>query len=175
MFDIVEKIKSGDIDLFSNILDAYQLEIYVFVYKQIGNVEVSRELTHEIFIKTYENIHKYDASKSSLRTWIYRIATNHMINHHRKRRWFQTELNDVFQSSDDVFSEVDTKDKLAHVYHCINKLPVKQRRIILMHYYSDLSPKEISETLHVPLKTVYSNIRLAIDKLKMMVGETYEL
>ena len=62
----------------------YYQEIYAYIYRQISNKADSLDLTQEIFISALQTIIYYDPEKSTFRTWLYRIATNKVIDFRRK-------------------------------------------------------------------------------------------
>lgn len=62
------------------LIQKYYDEIYIYVYRQTGNKEDSLDLTQEIFIAVLRSISNYQSDKASFRTWLYRIATNKIID-----------------------------------------------------------------------------------------------
>ena len=70
-------------ELFSEVMDKHYNEIFCYVHNQIHNMEDAKDITQDIFIKVYHNLKKYNSTKASFRTWIYRIAHNVVINYQK--------------------------------------------------------------------------------------------
>ncbi len=156
---------------FSWFVKLFYDEIYSFTYRQVIDINIAQDLTQEIFIKAYQNIQKYDSSKSSHRTWLYRIASNHLINYYKKKKIDVTPLNLNIQTNDIDFTIlVERKEQIKYLIKVINEtLSKKQKKIIHLHFFSDLSVKEISECLLIPKQTVYSSLSRSIENIKEVV------
>ena len=75
---------------FDELYEEYGDRILNTAYKMTGGEDVARDLTQDIFIKVYENIESFK-HESTVYTWIYRIAVNHILNYLKKKRkydWF---------------------------------------------------------------------------------------
>lgn len=69
----------------NELVQRYYKEIYIYVYRQVGERETAMDLTQDIFVSILQGIHLYDAKKASFRTWAYRIASNKLSDYWRKR------------------------------------------------------------------------------------------
>ena len=71
----------------------YYREIYVYVFRQLGNKEDAMDLTQDIFIAVLQSIDRFDSAKSTFRTWLYGIATHKVIDFRRKEKpaWLSLE------------------------------------------------------------------------------------
>ncbi len=82
----VERLKAAprakEADL---LIGRYYDEIYIFAYKQTFDKELALDLTQEIFISVLKSVSLFDAGKASFRTWLYKIATNKVIDYRRSR------------------------------------------------------------------------------------------
>ena len=102
--------KAAD-DLISN----YYKEIYIYVYKQTSDKELSMDLTQEIFISMLGSIHSFDEEKASFRTWLYRIATNKVVDYFRSKNYKYTTIVDSIEDkeiedSDDFTISLEHKE-----------------------------------------------------------------
>lgn len=171
MVGIIEEIISGDKEKFSLIMDEYYKQIYSYLYRQTRDEFITADLTQDVFIKVYNNLRKYNHNKSSLKTWIYRIATNHMINYFKKRKIEVIPLNFDIKSGDDILDKYIEDERINDIASVISTLlSNKQKQVMIPHLFSDMSAKEISESLNIPLKTVYSNINVSTEKIKKGLG-----
>lgn len=77
------------------LVQKYYDEIYVYVYRQTGNKDDSLDLTQEIFISALHSIKNYQSDKASFRTWLYRVATNKIIDERRKKHPQFLDIEDI--------------------------------------------------------------------------------
>ncbi len=157
--------------LFDDVLNEYYKFILKFVAKQVNNIEDAKDLTQEIFVKAYNNYNRYNAEKSSVKTWLFAIANNHIINfwkssYVKKKSTIDFDFNQVSSNEDIlemVIQEEDVKMILSLMSRLLNKRNIK---IMNLYFFSELSPKEISEILLMNQKTVSNVISLSIKKIK---------
>lgn len=150
---------------FSELLDLYQERIYWHIRKMVLTHENANDVLQNTFIRVYRSIEKFEG-KSSLLTWIFRIAYNESL------RFLEKEKKRSFQSLEDVSayqiealkqSEYFDGDQLhAKLLKIIEELTEKQRRVFQMKYFDDLSFREISEVLEVSENTLKSSYYAAV-------------
>ncbi len=115
----------------------------------------------------WQKSHLFDPTRASVATWIFTIARNRKIDALRKQR--RPEPEDLTWGPE---AEPDQEDALSLQQECaqldqaIATLPVKQRELIEKAYFGDLSHSEIAEETGLPLGTIKSRIRLALDRLR---------
>jgi RNA polymerase sigma-70 factor (ECF subfamily) len=152
----------------------YGERILNLAHRMTSNEEVARDLTHDVFLKAYENLHRFD-QKSQLYTWIYRIAVNHILNHLRKSRrakWvglLDENVTDLFKENKPAFQteledEHDFLEALEHherseiLWAAVQSLPLKYRMPLVLFFYEDLSHQEIAEAMELSISAVETRI-----------------
>ena len=80
---LVERYLAGDMTAFDEIMIRYERQIYRVCYRFVENRDDAMDLAQEVFIKAFEHLASF-RRESSLKTWLYRIAINHCINHKKK-------------------------------------------------------------------------------------------
>jgi len=128
---------------------------------------LAEECTQEVMATLWHKAHLFDASRASVATWVFTIARNRKIDALRKQRrpepedleWGPQEEPD----QEDVLSLQQESEQLGRA---IAALPEKQRELIEKAYFGDLSHSEIAEQTGLPLGTIKSRIRLALDRLR---------
>lgn len=105
---------------------------------------------------------------------MYRIASNHTINFLKsahKKYSSSNELNiELLTNEDNLEDNVVKEEDLNTVIHYIEELlSEKHKKIMYLHYFSGLTVNEISETLQIPIKTIYKAIKSSIEKIKKEV------
>lgn len=130
------------------------------------------ELVQETMTNLWRKAHLFDRSKASATTWVFTIARNLRVDLLRRHSKHHTTL-----SSDDMWQEPHTEgdgsDWVAQskmerkIRLGISQLPVEQRQVIGKVFLEDKSHQEAAEDLNLPLGTVKSRIRLALNKLRV--------
>lgn len=179
---IIANIKKGDQEAFAELMDLYKDQVYHIVYRMLGNVHEAQDVTQEAFLRAYMNIETYD-DKRKFSTWLFRIATNLAIDRIRKKKPdFHLEDNVPGTADLDYHSQFSAADPLPEdqllqfemqewVQAEIMKLPPKYRAAIILKYLEDLSLKEISEILNLPVATVKTRIHRGREALRKSLGE----
>ena len=81
---LIKKVQKHNDKNAANVLVSYYYrEIYAFTYKQTVDIELSMDLTQDIFISALQSISGYDSKKSKFRTWLYRIASYKITDYYR--------------------------------------------------------------------------------------------
>src|ERR1700748_2611148 len=100
--ELVERYLAGDTAAFDEIMVRYERQIYRLCYRFVDNREDAMDLAQEVFIKAFEHLATF-RRESSLKTWLYRIAMNHCINHVKKH---SQEFVEVTEFTGSVHSRV---------------------------------------------------------------------
>lgn len=166
----------GDVDAFNTIVTKYNKSVYNFVFRLMGDRDEAFDLTQEVFIKIWKNIHKYDG-RASLKTWIFKISRNTTIDWLRKRKpilfsniktennesFFEEDILDLEPLADELFEQ----NELALILErALENVSLEQKTIVILHYKEGLTFEEISEILGKPMNTVKSTYRRALKILK---------
>src|SRR5690349_22954525 len=80
---LIEQCRRQDYEAFSKIVDAYQVRVLGFVRRMVRGEEEAKDVTQEVFIKAFKHMERFDG-RSSLRTWLFRIAHNLCIDRARR-------------------------------------------------------------------------------------------
>src|SRR5262250_3501724 len=95
--DLVERYLAGDMTAFDELMIRYERQIYRVCYRFVENREDAMDLAQEVFIKAFEHLGSF-RRESSLKTWLYRIAVNHCINHVKKHSQEFVEVSETTRS-----------------------------------------------------------------------------
>lgn len=164
--------KHGSRSAADTLVRKYYQEIYVYVYRQIGDREDSMDLTQEIFISALQTIRYYDRKKSSFRTWLYRIATHKVIDHRRKSRVVTVSFDDPeweqeIPDPEDPFGRILDSELLRRIEEYVSGVEDQTQMIFRLHIYDEQPFKKIAEDLDLPentVKTKYYRLQKLIRK-----------
>ncbi len=135
-----------------------------------GNNELAKEWLQETFIKVWNHRNSFKG-KSSIDTWIYRIAVNVCLGDLRKTKNSMTINENILSNTPNDDNNSDTEKNLKKMYHCIDKLNERNKALILLEL-EDLPQATIAETIglaHGTLRTRLSRIRKSL--LKCITNE----
>src|SRR6187549_1604487 len=90
---LVDRYLRGDMAAFDELMIRYERQIYRLCYRFVQNREDAMDLAQEVFIKAFEHLPTF-RRESSLKTWLYRIAMNHCINHVKKHAYEFVEVSE---------------------------------------------------------------------------------
>ena len=130
-----------------------------------GNEELAKEWLQETFIKVWNHRRSFEG-KSSLGTWIYRIAVNVCLSDLRRSKSYQ-QINENILSEEINEADEDKKDKdIMRMYHCIEQL-TEQNKVLILLELEEIPQATIAETTglaHGAVRTRLSRIRKALLK-----------
>lgn len=161
--------------LMDEIMNRHGQDILRLVYSYVNNQVVAEDLTQDIFVKCYKALHTY-SGKSTLRTWLWRIAINHCKDF--LKSWYN---KNVIITEDEPTTNRTNKEMVEEVViqkevddqliSAIMALPIKYREVIYLFYYEELLIKEIAVVTEVGGNTVKTRLRRAKELLKIRLEE----
>ena len=181
---LVRSILQGDENAFTQLYDRYRLRIYSISFRIIQDYEEAQDATQEIFFKIYRSLHQWDALRSKLSTWIYRLALNHSIDC-RRVRFRRTEFQLLEFGAEPVFPKhsngpyacspfkaVKNKEEVNLIWKHIDKLPVLQKKTFIRRYFQELKLVEIAKIECCKLATVKTSLYRATHSVRKILLES---
>ncbi len=166
--ELIALLKKREQDAFTYLYRNYSATLYGVILSIIINRDTADDVLQEVFVKIWNNIDKYDASKGRLYTWMVNLTRNAAIDKLRSKGEIlqQKILNTDFSvdTSGSRTTEVPT-DNIG-VRKIVHALKPEQRTVIELAYYSGLTMEEIAVQLEIPTGTVKTRLRAAILKLR---------
>src|SRR5216110_4026860 len=109
--DLVGRYLAGDMTAFDELMIRYERQIYRVCYRFVDNRDDAMDLAQEVFIKAFEHLGTF-RRESSLKTWLYRIAMNHCINHVKKHAQEFVEVDENIGSTrPSVHAEMEDREQ----------------------------------------------------------------
>ena len=183
----IRRCKRGEEAAFAEILERYRAPIYNLCYRMSRSPEDARDLAPEVFIKVFRLLDRFD-EEYAFSSWLFRIATNHCIDHLRRHRLrflsldgvagpdgeeFELQIPDEGPEPDAVLERKEAMQRLEDV---IADLPPHYRAITLLRHQQQLSYDEIAEVLQLPLGTVKARIHRARAQIQQLLeARSYDI
>jgi RNA polymerase sigma-70 factor (ECF subfamily) len=176
----VGELQAGDEKAFEILVAEFERPIVRFLYRYLGNMEEAKEICQDVFIKVFRGLPHFQ-NQCSLKTWIYRITLNTVLN--EKRRWYQR-LKDRFMglegisqtkldSLPDPEMSLTMNERCRRVNVALRKLRPDHRAILVLRDLEGLSYQEISASLGLNVGTVKSRLARARQEMKDAVKDLF--
>lgn len=175
---VVQKVQSGNVGAFDQLVQKYREQIFSVVYNMTSNREDASDLTQDAFIKAFQAIGRFKG-KSSFFTWLYRIAINSTMTFLKKRnrrRFISYENINEEVSSAEIFERLTAKNQsekgalISELQEKLNdalqKLSLKHRTVVILHEIEGLEHAEIAEITKTSVGTVRSRLHYAKHQLQ---------
>jgi RNA polymerase sigma-70 factor (ECF subfamily) len=174
------ELQAGDEKAFEVLVAEFERPIVRFLYRYLGNLEEAKEICQDVFVKVFRGLPHFQ-NHCSLKTWIYRITLNTVLN--EKRRWYQR-LKDrfiglegisqtKFDSLPDPEMSLTMSERCRRVNLALRKLRPDHRAILVLRDLEGLSYQEISSALGLNLGTVKSRLARARQEMKDAVKDLF--
>ena len=169
--DIIKKVLNGDINQFNSLINKYYNELFKYAYNQFEDVEETKDVLQEIFMRLYNNLNKYNPEKASFRTWMYRVATNYCINYRRKLKFTIKDYDfSRVSSTEDIVENLIQHEQVDLAISIMKKnLSKKQYQIMILYFFSDLAHKDIADVMNLQPKTIRNIVSESVKKIKEIV------
>ena len=156
---------------FAELFAHFGPRVKAFLMKSGASPDLAEECTQDVMVTLWRKAHLFDPAKASVSTWIFTIARNRRIDLLRKQR--RVEPEDLPWGPEPDPDQVDAiafQQETEILGKAIKALPDKQRVLIEKAYYGELTHNEIAAQTGLPLGTIKSRIRLALDRLRHAIG-----
>lgn len=186
-YRILRGLRAGIESAYEELIDRYQQPVYSIVFRLLGSSTDACDVAQEVFLKIFRNVGNFQ-EKSSLRTWIFRIAVNEAHNH---RRWFarhckrevaieksEDERNYSLEHAPDPgrspFDQALDSETRALIERALAEINPVFRAAVVLRDIENLSYEEIAEILQVSLGTVKSRILRGREALRRELSQKLE-
>ena len=183
---LLRGLRAGIESAYEELLSRYQQPVYGIVYRLLGDQNDACDVVQEIFLKVFRSVHSFK-ERSSLRTWIYRIAVNEAHNH---RRWFSRHRKRevAIDREDGEYGAFEIApdpgpspfdfalDRETHLFieRALEEISPVFRTAVVLRDIEGLGYEEIAEILQISLGTVKSRILRGREALRRVLSERLE-
>ena len=180
----IERILAGDENAFTALVKKYEKQIHAFVWRRVKDYHVAEEITQDTFLRAYEKLGTLkDPNRFS--SWLYMIATRCFLTWLGEKRipmesleaMGEAEVEALFytQYMVEQTEKLTTEKQREIVEYLLQKLPVRERTAVVLHYLSEMTCEEIGDFLDVSPNTVKSQLHRARKRLKQEDGVVREI
>ena len=178
-FELMQKIAAKDSKSLELLYDRYSPVLYTLIHKIVRSRDVAEEVLADIFLIIWKKYYMFDMSTENVYSWLIMLARNKAVDAKKRMYGHQTvEYSDSYEDEKIIPSlskEIDPLDLNTalelrpNIDQAFNTLTDAQRYVFNLAYYEGMSETEIAQRLNIPVQTVKSKIRIAINNLKNLV------
>ncbi|TCO69613.1 RNA polymerase sigma-70 factor (ECF subfamily) [Rhodovulum euryhalinum] len=165
---LVERVRSGrDQRAFAELFGHFAPRVKAFLMKSGADASLAEECAQEVMATVWHKAHLFDPERASVATWVFTIARNRRIDALRKQR--RPEPEDLPwgpEHEPDQSETIALQQESEQLGRALAALPDNQRMLIERAYFGELSHSEIAAETGLPLGTIKSRIRLALERLR---------
>ena len=175
--EIVSFIQKGNTEIFEILIVRYSEKLDRYIRKFLSNREDVEDILQDIFIKCFVNIQSFNTDQK-FSPWIYRIAHNEAVNLLKKNSGKPFSF-DIFgetffthpKAKENSENEAEREILKKHLDEILNDLDQKYKEIIVLYFYEELSYKDISDILKIPISLVGVRIQRGKEQIKKILNE----
>jgi RNA polymerase sigma-70 factor (ECF subfamily) len=162
-----------DCAAFAELYDFYLPRIYGFVYRRMQDRCVAEDLTSMTFQRALENVRRSDFRNESFGGWLYRVASNLVVDHVRRDRRYVSlsDLNDGEEPGDLALDALAAALDRDQVQRALRRLSSNHREVLVLRFYDDLEVPEICAVLGCSREALAVRLHRALRALRLAVAK----
>jgi len=156
------------------LVQLYYKDIFYYVFKQTQNEELSKDLTQEIFISMLKSIDRFDNKKASFKTWLYKIASNKIIDIYRSTYYkYVTVVEDIEEHTSNYENSLEEllelKEDVNEILNILKTFSISYQQIFRLKVFGNMTFSDIGSLLEVSESTVKTRYYSVIRKIKKLL------
>lgn len=183
--ELVNMYMAGNETCLEVLVERHKKLLFGFIMKRARNKDLSEDIFQETFFKVIRCLKegRYN-EQDKFMAWVMRIARNLIIDHFRytARHRMISSVRNSEGEREDIFNVIDVEEQIQrthiekrqahrHIRHLIKRLPSRQRQVLVMREYLDMSFKEIKKFRRMNINTALGSMRYALINLRKMAKE----
>lgn len=176
--DDLTRLRKGDLDALAALIERYQSRLYRYLVRLLREPATAEDLFQQTWVRVAERIKSYDP-KRSFESWLFTVARNLAFDH--LRRYQPESLDEPLPSGESRLEMLTTEqagaeesviehERSAQLAAALELLPVVYREVLSLRFEEDLKLEEIADLLQIPLSTVKSRLRRALEDMRELLG-----
>jgi RNA polymerase sigma-70 factor (family 1) len=166
---LIEQLKKGSKGAYGHLFKLYHKQLCNYMTAISGNPKLSEDIAQQTFIKIWDNRENLKLDKNKLKQYLFKVAYNLFVDSQRKKKKESRLLDSLKQQAYFELADTDSslfEERLQKVEKEIDNLPEQCKKVFIMSKRDGLKYKEISEQLHISIKTVEVHMAKAMKRLR---------
>ena len=166
----VLQAQQGNDEAFTKLVEEHQTHVYNLCYRMLGEPEAAEDAAQETFLRAYQNLHRYDRTRS-FATWLLSIGAHYCIDRLRRRKLSVFSIDEENEdgtsfeikdsASPDPEAESVKREDRDRLHVLLKDLDETDRAAIILRYWHDYSEIEIADSLNLTVSAVKSRLHRA--------------
>jgi len=182
MEDELTRLRKGDLEALAGLIEQYQARLYRYLLRLVHEPATAEDLFQQTWIRVAEKITNYDP-KRSFDNWLFTVARNLAFDHMRRYRpesldepmpSGESRLELLASDSPGAMEEMLGAERAALVGAAMETLPLIFREVLSLRFEEGMKLEEIAGILQIPLSTVKSRLRRALEDLRNILINQFE-
>ncbi len=170
--DLIASIAMGDQTAFGVLVDRHAGAISALASHMLGDAHMAEDITQTVFLKTWQMLPAWRKGEAKLITWMRRVATNLCLDHLRKHRpVYMDQLPEQAAGDADQEASLSSLQTRQQMQNHLLDLPDRQRAVLTLSYYQDVSLKEGASIMNLSVSAYESLLRRARTALKTRIAD----
>lgn len=158
----------------AHLYDRYNRLVFSLALAIVNDRETAEEITLDVFMRVWQKAQTYRADQAKVSTWLTHIARHHAIDVLRRRaarpdqsavHW-EDALDNIESSQPDPQESAELSQRRERIHAALTRLPAEQKQALVLAYFGGYTQSQIAELLALPLGTIKTRLRLAVQKLR---------
>ena len=144
--NLIRKAKSGEAGAFGCLYDACVDRIYRYIFFRVTDAQLAEDLTSEVFLKAWGNLHRYRPGGPFL-AWLYTIARNTVIDHYRTRKQSVSLDEAVIKPDPALEAKLDLQYEVEALQRAMQHLTEEQHEVLTLRFIAEMDTGQIAERM----------------------------
>lgn len=173
---LIGRMMAGDEAALSALYDRYAAMLFGMLARILRDQQAAEEVLQDLFLQLWRNAAQFDATRGSLPAWLMVIGRNRAISRLRGRRDREVleeeegDFANAFASSQNIEDETVRAELARNISAALAQLPVEQRQAVELAYFEGMTQSEIASRTGIPLGTVKTRVRTAMQTLRQILA-----
>lgn len=169
---LVVRSQKGDANAFGQLYDRFLPEIVRYLTYRVGDPDTAEDLAQQVFLKAWQAIPRYEDRGVPLKAWLYRMAHNQMVDHHRTRR-VTTDLEGIdIPEEPEAEQRVLVQEVQTHLQAALDRLSEDHRQVLVLRFLLEKSAREVGEIMERKEVTIRGLQMRALQALRREIDLT---
>jgi RNA polymerase sigma-70 factor (ECF subfamily) len=170
--DLLLRVADRDREAFELLYHRYVRPVFGLALRRLRDRQRAEDAVQETFAAVWRSARSYRPERGPAAPWLYTVARNAIVDRQRARVDQPAEVPDTPSAEPGPLDRAEASFVSWRVHRALEELPEKEREVLELAYWSELSQSEVAEYLHIPLGTVKTRTRSALSRLAdLLEGE----
>ena len=175
---LIQEAIAGNKEAFGRLYEKYAGQILNYLFYRIGEHQTAMDMMETVFLRAWENLPAFGAKGRGLnfRAWLYRMAHNAMVDYHRSHK-AEVDLDALAELPNQMphaAKLVEIAETQEYLMKRLEELDEVSRQVLVLRFYAELSPKEVSRIMDISEGNVRVIQFRALKKMRDLIGDDDE-